>query len=57
MFDDVSSQGLPLEAAPPVGVGDPAPDVTVADATGAPVRLADLWRAGPLVLVFSRHLG
>src|SRR5215217_2607806 len=44
-------------AAPPVGVGAPAPDVTVEDARGGPVRLADLWRRGPIVLVFIRHLG
>jgi peroxiredoxin len=56
-MDEVSAQGLPLEAVPPVGVGDPAPDVTVADANGVPVRLADFWRDRPVVLVFSRHLG
>ena len=44
-------------AAPPVGVGDLAPDVTVAGADGQPMQLADLWRHGPTVLVFSRQLG
>ena len=43
--------------APPVGVGDPAPAVTVAGADGQPVRLAELWRRGPTVLVFTRQLG
>jgi peroxiredoxin len=43
--------------APPVGVGDPAPDVTVAGADGQPVQLAELWRRGPTVLVFTRQLG
>lgn len=39
--------------------GDPAPDFTLDDATGAPRRLADLWRAAPnaLVLVLLRHYG
>lgn len=44
-------------AAPLVGVGTLAPDVTVADAAGQPIHLADFWRAGPVVLVFTRHLG
>jgi hypothetical protein len=57
MMDQVPSQGMPPEAMPPVGVGDPAPDVTVAGANGQPVHLADFWRDRPVVLVFSRHLG
>ena len=43
--------------APPVGVGERAPDVTVAGADGQPVRLSDLWRREPTVLVFTRQLG
>lgn len=43
--------------ASPVGVGDPAPDVTVAGADGQPVRLGELWRRGPTVLLFIRQLG
>lgn len=35
-------------------VGDLAPDVTIPDALGRPVRLSDLWRAGPLVVSFYR---
>lgn len=35
-------------------VGEPAPDVILPDAFGKPVRLADLWRNGPLVIVFYR---
>lgn len=35
-------------------IGDRAPDVTLPDALGRPVRLADLWSDGPLVLVFYR---
>jgi peroxiredoxin len=38
-------------------VEDPAPDVTVADHTGQPVRLAELWSRQPLVLLFIRHFG
>lgn len=40
-------------------VGHPAPDVTLHDTAGAPVRLAELWAAAPraLVLVFLRHFG
>ena len=34
--------------------GDMAPDVTLPDAYGRPVRLPDVWRKGPLVLVFYR---
>lgn len=34
--------------------GDLAPDVTLADASGAPVKLSDLWRGGPLVVIFYR---
>jgi peroxiredoxin len=35
-------------------VGTPAPDLTLPDATGKPVRLAELWSQGLLVLVFYR---
>jgi peroxiredoxin len=34
--------------------GDAAPDVTVYDATGAPIRLRDRWAIGPLIVVFFR---
>ena len=34
--------------------GDLAPDVTLPDAHGRRVRLSDMWRQGPLVLVFYR---
>jgi hypothetical protein len=47
----------PARVAPLVGVGDRAPDVSVAGADGQPVRLAELWRHGPTVLVFTRQLG
>lgn len=34
--------------------GDLAPDVTLPDAFGNRVRLSDVWRKGPLVIVFYR---
>jgi peroxiredoxin len=34
--------------------GDLAPDVTLPDALGRRVRLADAWRKGPLVVIFYR---
>ncbi|MDQ0570563.1 peroxiredoxin [Variovorax paradoxus] len=34
--------------------GDLAPDATLPDGSGRPVRLSDVWRTGPLVLVFYR---
>lgn len=40
-----------------VSVGCPAPDVEVRDDRGQHIRLSALWTAGPLVLVFIRHLG
>jgi peroxiredoxin len=51
-YHDPAGQAEPL-----VGVGDPAPDVTVEDAAGQPVRLASFWQHRPVVLVFIRHLG
>ncbi len=35
-------------------VGAPAPDLVLPDALGRPVRLAELWAQGPLVIVFYR---
>lgn len=37
--------------------GDRAPDAVVPDAPGGRVRLSDLWRDGPLVLLFYRDRG
>ena len=37
--------------------GDPAPDVTLPDSTGAPVRLGSLWADQPTLLLFWRHWG
>ena len=34
--------------------GDAAPDVTVLDSRGRPIRLPDQWSAGPLIVVFFR---
>lgn len=39
-------------------VGDMAPDLMVTEAVGGrPFPLADLWKDGPALLVFLRHLG
>jgi peroxiredoxin len=38
----------------PPAVGEMAPDVTLADASGAPRRLSELCAERPLVLVFYR---
>jgi hypothetical protein len=32
-------------------------DITVQDSDGQPVRLGELWRDRPAVLVFLRHFG
>jgi peroxiredoxin len=36
---------------------DPAPDLSLATATGETIRLASLWASRPLLLVFVRHFG
>lgn len=36
----------------PLQTGDPAPDVTLPDTDGQPVRLRDVWRSQPLVVLF-----
>ena len=38
----------------PIGVGDIAPDFTLADQSGQKVTLSDARRTGPVVLVFYR---
>ena len=40
-----------------LNIGDAAPDRTIADCAGRPVRLGELWSRQPLVLVFLRHFG
>jgi peroxiredoxin len=37
--------------------GDKAPDAVLRDAASTEVRLSELWREHPLVLVFLRHFG
>jgi peroxiredoxin len=34
--------------------GDSAPDITLPDALGKPTQLAELWKKGPLVVIFYR---
>lgn len=48
---DLRASGIEASA---LQVGDPAPDITLPDALGQPVRLADLWQSGPLVVIFYR---
>lgn len=43
--------------APAPSVGAAASDSTLTDNEGRPVRLSDLWREKPLILVFLRHFG
>lgn len=42
------------DAAHPLGVGAPAPDVSFRNLDGAPVSLASLLAEGPVALVFYR---
>jgi hypothetical protein len=41
----------------PPQTADGLADIVLADHDGEPVRLGDLWRDGPLVLVWLRHYG
>lgn len=41
----------------PVQVGDDAPDLSLEDERGRAVRLADVWRSRPALLLFWRHFG
>jgi hypothetical protein len=38
-------------------VGEPAPDAVFARPGGGVLRLADLWRERPAILLFLRHFG
>ena len=40
-----------------IQIGEPAPNVTLANSEGNEVSLAELWRAGPVVVAFLRHFG
>ena len=44
-------------SSPVLRPGDTAPDVMLADGSGAPISLAALWRERPLLLAFLRHYG
>ena len=48
---DLRASGIEARA---LQVGDLAPDITLPDALGRPVRLSTLWERSPLVLVFYR---
>lgn len=49
--DELRTTGIERSA---LQVGNPAPDLTLPDALGKPVRLSDLWASGPLVVIFYR---
>ena len=40
-----------------IEIGQPAPNVTLANSEGREVSLAELWRSGPVVVAFLRHFG
>lgn len=48
---DLRATGIESRA---LQVGADAPDLTLPDALGQPVRLSTLWQRGPLVLIFYR---
>lgn len=48
---DLRASGIEARA---VQVGACAPDLTLPDALNRPVRFSELWRRGPLVLIFYR---
>ena len=48
---DLKATGIETQA---LQVGDQAPDITLPDATGRLVRLADLWKENVTVLIFYR---
>jgi peroxiredoxin len=50
-IEDLRAAGLEANALKP---GDPAPDFTLPDATGKPVKLSERLKAGPVVLKFYR---
>lgn len=41
----------------PVQPGDEAPDMQLADMSGAVVQLSDVWASSPAIIVFLRHFG
>ncbi|MGH9712054.1 MAG: hypothetical protein ACRD5M_01985 [Candidatus Acidiferrales bacterium] len=38
-------------------VGDAAPDFVYKDSAGSERRLSEVWREGPALVVWLRHLG
>ena len=48
---DLKAQGIESRA---LKLGDQAPDLSLPDALAKPVKLGDLWRRGPLVVIFYR---
>jgi hypothetical protein len=48
-----------LDAQEPIGIAraDALAEIVLADHEGREIRLAELWRAGPVALVWLRHYG
>lgn len=41
----------------PIEFNYDAPDLTLVDTSGKPIKLSDLWKEKPLLLAFTRHFG
>jgi hypothetical protein len=52
----LGTSGSRRQPAPPQHA-DAFADIVLPDHDGKPVRLGDLWRDGPVVLVWLRHYG
>jgi len=46
-----------VSAPAPIEVGRPVPDAVLLEDGDREVRLSELWRNGPAVLLFLRHFG
>lgn len=55
--DNLRQQASKSDVAARLKLGDAAPELTVLDASGHSVSLAEVWRRGPIVLTFLRHFG
>ncbi len=51
---DKQEKDMKAPARPGLKVGDKAPNATVLDARGRAVKLADLWKDGPVIVTFYR---
>jgi len=53
----LSVRRLPCNSKAVIAVGQPAPDAAFVSSDGGVVRLSDLWREKPTILLFLRHFG